>query len=974
MKSIIFRILTIIILIIVIAVFLFINKENFGERNFSRTIDITNPMKIATDSDNNKFVIDNSMRRVAKLNSEGTVEFILNGGKRDSDSFFYASDITIDNDGNIYILEFSYFVATDYVQRQRIMKYNKFGDLVKPIYTKGYSDKSYLGNGRLVNIKYSDGKLRCVFRDESKYSIIEIDEDTGSFEEMKSFAFNNPQENIIDFDYINDLKNIVFVTKKSEVWLQNDKLNLITSDKKMKGLFVPTKVIIDEKKNIYYADSANGKIEKTNISGKTSEIVISSNNQIISSFYEKNEIVTAIGDKSIIVSDKGKQTTIEIQSLNVSLKFLAGRIFFWICLLLLILLAIYLIILIYKYFLKGKMSPVFIQSLGIVVFVVILGSIIVGYMSNSFTEKYKSDLTRHLKLVAHLSQDQVDVEAINRIEKRSDYMNKDYKKMFKQVHNLFNNSKDDWNNKFYGDVYKVRDNKVFAIMYYNGTAGTYLPYLADYQNSYFKKVYQNKEIISGTFEDAYGEWMYADVPLTDGNGKVIAVLEVGTDLSSYEEYNWGVIQKIIFDMATLLVILILFLIEITIFRSLTKKNLPAETMRHNKIMMIRPIAFVLMLGYSMSMAFVPLYAQHLYLPFFNIPKNVVIGLPISFEMLFIAVSSLLGGYLAEKKGWRPIFVFGLIVIVMGSLISALAWDPLSLIISRSICGFGFGLTQTSAYMYLLNDDKEKQGSAIAHLGAGGYAGLSCGVIIGGILAENFGFSNVFYFIAVVVIITILFTLKMTINTKHISEEKEEVGLKKIIKFLGNKYIILFFIMIYIPVSICSMFLVYFFPIFAETIGYTSGDTGRIFMLYGICIIYFGPVLSRFLSKKIGDKFSTVLYVLLNVIALAVFAFNVSITSAIITVILTGLAEGFGITVALNYLVGLSASKKIGEGVALGFYELMENFGQTIGPIIFGVSILLGYATGIGIIAVSTAILLALFVILTAKEKAKKKLD
>jgi predicted MFS family arabinose efflux permease len=930
-------------------------------------------MKIVTDSDNNKFIIDNSMRRVVKINSEGTVEFILNGGERDSDSFFYASDIAVDEDGDIYVLEFNYFTATDYVQRQRILKYSKYGDLAKTIYTKGYSDKSYLGNGRLINIKYSNGKLHCVLRDDSKYSIIKIDKETGSFEEMKSFAFNNPQENIIDFDYTNDLKNIVFVTKKSEVWLQNDRLRLITSDKKMKGLFVPTKVIIDEKKNIYYADSANGKIEKTNINGKASEIVISSNNQIISSFCEKNEIVTAIGDKSIIVWDRGKQTTIEIQSLNISLKFLAGKIFFWICILLLILLAIYLIILIYKYFLKGKMSPVFIQSLGIVVFVVILGSIIVGYMSNSFTDKYKSDLTQHLKLVAHLSKDQVDVEAINRIEKRSDYMNRDYKKMFRQVHSLFNNSKDDWNNKFYGDVYKVSDNKVFAIMYYNGTAGTYLPYLADYENSYFKKVYQNKEIISGTFEDAYGKWMYADVPLTDANGKVIAVLEVGTDLSGYEEYNWGVIQKIIFDMATLLVILILFLIEITIFRSLTKKNLPAETMRHNKIMMIRPIAFVLMLGYSMSMAFVPLYAQHLYLPFFNIPKNVVIGLPISFEMLFIAVSSLLGGYLAEKKGWRPIFVFGLIVIAIGSLISALAWDPLSLIVSRSICGFGFGLTQTSAYMYLLNDDKEKQGSAIAHLGAGGYAGLSCGVIIGGILAENFGFSNVFYFIAVVITITILFTLKMTINTRHISEEKEEVGLKKIIKFLGNKYIILFFIMIYVPVSICSMFLVYFFPIYAETIGYTSEDTGRIFMLYGICVIYFGPVLSRFLSKKIGDKFSTVLYVLLNVIGLAVFAFNVSITSAIFALILMGLAEGFGITVALNYLVGLSASKKIGEGVALGFYELMENFGQTIGPIIFGVSILLGYATGIGIIAVSTAILLALFVILTAKEKAKKKL-
>lgn len=171
-----------------------------------------------------------------------------------------------------------------------------------------------------------------------------------------------------------------------------------------------------------------------------------------------------------------------------------------------------------------------------------------------------------------------------------------------------------------------------------------------------------------------------------------------------------------------------------------------------------------------------------------------------------------------------------------------------------------------------------------------------------------------------------------------------------------------------------MFLNYFFPVYADSVGYSSADSSRRFMIYGICIIYLGPIITKFVTKHFGSKISTILYVVLTISGLAVFAITGTNSSAVAAVILLSLSESFGIITAVNYFVGLRASRELGEGMALGFYGLAENVGQVLGPIIFGIPIMFGYSKGVGILAMSTAFMLLLFIILSAKGERRKPED
>jgi hypothetical protein len=45
--------------------------------------------------------------------------------------------------------------------------------------------------------------------------------------------------------------------------------------------------------------------------------------------------------------------------------------------------------------------------------------------------------------------------------------------------------------------------------------------------------------------------------------------------------------------------------------------------------------------------------EKIYRPIFGLSKNIIIGLPISVEALFMGISSIFRSHLIDKKGWKP---------------------------------------------------------------------------------------------------------------------------------------------------------------------------------------------------------------------------------------------------------------------------------------------------------------------------------
>jgi len=107
---------------------------------------------------------------------------------------------------------------------------------------------------------------------------------------------------------------------------------------------------------------------------------------------------------------------------------------------------------------------------------------------------------------------------------------------------------------------------------------------------------------------------------------------------------------------------------------------------------------------------------------------------------------LLGGRLADLLGRRRLFMAGLALFTVSSLLDGLAWSEASLIAFRSLQGLGAALVSPAALSILTTTFREgrERNLALGVWGAISGSGAAAGVLLGGFLTSEFNWSWIFY--------------------------------------------------------------------------------------------------------------------------------------------------------------------------------------------------------------------------------------
>jgi len=107
---------------------------------------------------------------------------------------------------------------------------------------------------------------------------------------------------------------------------------------------------------------------------------------------------------------------------------------------------------------------------------------------------------------------------------------------------------------------------------------------------------------------------------------------------------------------------------------------------------------------------------------------------------------LLGGRLADLTGRRLVFMSGLVIFSVGSLLCGLAWSEASLIGARAIQGLGAATITPSALSILTTTFSEgrERNIALGAWGAVGGFGAAAGVLLGGILTDLLSWEWIFF--------------------------------------------------------------------------------------------------------------------------------------------------------------------------------------------------------------------------------------
>jgi EmrB/QacA subfamily drug resistance transporter len=107
---------------------------------------------------------------------------------------------------------------------------------------------------------------------------------------------------------------------------------------------------------------------------------------------------------------------------------------------------------------------------------------------------------------------------------------------------------------------------------------------------------------------------------------------------------------------------------------------------------------------------------------------------------------LLGGRLADLLGRRRLFVFGLALFTVSSLLDGLAWSEGSLIAFRSLQGLGAAMLSPAALSILTTTFTEgrERNLALGVWGAASGSGGAAGVLLGGALTSGLNWSWIFF--------------------------------------------------------------------------------------------------------------------------------------------------------------------------------------------------------------------------------------
>lgn len=258
---------------------------------------------------------------------------------------------------------------------------------------------------------------------------------------------------------------------------------------------------------------------------------------------------------------------------------------------------------------------------------------------------------------------------------------------------------------------------------------------------------------------------------------------------------------------------------------------------------------IAMIGMSMVIPFLPLYVKYLGVSELTEVKRWS-GIVVSGVFITAFLATPLWGWLGDRIGRKKMVLRAIFGLALSQFLIGLAQDVYQLFIFRLIQGALSGFIASALALVSANTPREKSGYAIGFLASSTAAGNLLGPVLGGLLADAFGFRNVFFITSILCIVSgflVLFFVK-EINRSE-SDNGNIVDNYRYVLF--NSRIRLAMFLLIITASSISMIQ----PVFAlfiesrlNSTQYLATVTGLIFGVVGLF-----QVISSSFWGKLNDK-------------------------------------------------------------------------------------------------------------------------
>jgi predicted MFS family arabinose efflux permease len=361
----------------------------------------------------------------------------------------------------------------------------------------------------------------------------------------------------------------------------------------------------------------------------------------------------------------------------------------------------------------------------------------------------------------------------------------------------------------------------------------------------------------------------------------------------------------------------------------------------------RPVMFGFLFSWALPLGFLPLYARSLPAGGLHLPPNLLLALPISVEMACGLLTSLLAGRLTDRKGWHVPVLAGLAVSVAGLAACAAAHSLPWFVAARGLVGLGYGLTWMGLQGFIVTcSPPAYRGRNMMNVIAGLFAGHLAGAAVGAMLMEQLGFRAVFAVGAVMLLlpwagVSLLMRPYMRravekAPTSVASAAAARTSLAATLRLLFTRDFGLLLLGSVIPFSIAQVGLLSFaLPLYLEAQGTAASSIGRVLMIYGICVIYVGPLMGRLADRTHVKKPWIVAGGVIGSAGLLGLYFASGLAPAALAVLLLAVASCFSGASQSPYMLALPDVQRYGAAGATSVMRAADKLGQMAGPLVVG---------------------------------------
>lgn len=942
---------------LLLAALCWVFRPLFTDAPFSTAYAFDGPSGVFPGESGRLYIIDQGKKTVLITDGQGKLLRSIDCGTDGDSEPYYASLVAEGADGSIYVADTRYAGQGTRISQERIFRYDADGENGTCIYLIDYEaieQEAPLQYGNILSLREENGALVFTRKTDNGLAVCQLDLASGR---LQSAGYDLPGQYISDADAEPGTLRPIFTNRLGQVCTVTDGATEVLLDEGRTSW-----MLCAEEGRIYYSDIAANAVLCYDLETGREEIVLEAPDILYGVQTAGGRLYTTDYMGYYMLED-GEASYVDALTYSQPLL----RCALWAALFLGGLLAVAVAYLLLAPALHRPKSELF-QRMAIVLGVSLCMGCLVGYITiTQMVSNQKATVMEQLNLFCDILVENTDTEALANIDSLADYKGEDFNQVKEPLDALTRMGYENGMYYYYA-IYSTDGEVIYTIMDFEETLPARYPVYAYGEEGYTEVLAEGESVEFGGDVSSYGSWAFVLKPIRDAAGTPIAIMEVGTNLDDLDSQIQELVKEVALTILSMAVVLLMIIVEIIFYaehRERKRKNLALPGLAAQ--FPLRLLIFLAYLVDCMQDAFVSILANQLYTPILGIPQSVGAALPLSAQVFAAAVMAFLGGGLSRKAGVKKTLVGGFLLEITGCLLCGAGGTYFSLLGGKAVIGMGLGLIIVSLNAIAARgEDEAESAKAFTDISAGTLAGVTAGAGVGSIIL-SFGHYSMVYFAGAAIL---LIGLALSFSGRDykevaVAKAKEEVGF---FRFLFNRQVITFLLLMLLPFLMGLSFREYFFPIYAAELGMSETMIGRLYLICGLLVIYAGPQLTGKLIARLGGKWTVTLASALIIAAPLLYVAIPTLATTIVGVLLLSVAISFGYAAQSTYYSELPSVEHYGGGRAMGIYSLFENIGQTLGPMIYGLAMMLGYRSGLGLIGGAMLALLLLFLACNGKKK------